>query len=571
MPGTVARGKYSVFSNILFSLRLYWQERKSLVIYGAAGTIARVALPFTGILMPKVVIDQLTGGAAAGRFCAVVGGMALLLVILNFIKSYTDTKIEDNFGNAASVANGARGLDKLIDMDYELVEDTEFKKIYEKAMKATQSNHTMAANMPRTVSAWLVNAMGLILYGSVISMIHPAILLFLAMTAGINWLTLSRARKYELSTREERTKMNDKLWYASDRLGDKNFAKDIRMYSMFGWFQDVYGNVVGRLRKAEGKVAGKTLSSSLIDGLLILLRDGAAYAYLVYLLINSRISLGDFVLIFAAIGAFAGWVSGLILQTSDLARASSEISDFRAMLDFPDVSNRGPGAALPSFQRAPEICLKNVSYQYSGADKPTLENINLRIKPGERIAVVGANGAGKTTLVKLICGLYRPTAGSVTLNGADINEFNRDEYFSLITAVFQDIHLLADSIAGNVSQQLPEATDRARAGEALRLAGLGGKVDGLKDGIDTMLVRQVNADAIELSGGELQKLALARALYKEAPVIILDEPTAALDPIAENEMYQQYAKLTEGKTSVYISHRLASTRFCDRIIFIDGH
>jgi ABC-type multidrug transport system fused ATPase/permease subunit len=276
-------------------------------------------------------------------------------------------------------------------------------------------------------------------------------------------------------------------------------------------------------------------------------------------------------MIFAAIGALAGWISGLVLRTSELLRASSEMGDFRTMLDLPDVSNTGPGAPLPPTDQAPEIRLENVGYTYSAADSPVLENINLTIKPGERIAIVGINGAGKTTLVKLIAGLFRPKAGRILLAGRDIAEYNRDEYFSLITAVFQDIHLLAASIAENISQQQPEDTNREKVGECLRLAGLDDKVNSLPDGMDTLLVRQVYDTAIEFSGGEQQKLVLARALYKASPLIILDEPTAALDPIAENEIYQQYAKLSQGKTSIYISHRLASTRFCDRILFLDNH
>jgi len=185
--------------------------------------------------------------------------------------------------------------------------------------------------------------------------------------------------------------------------------------------------------------------------------------------------------------------------------------------------------------------------------------------------VVGLNGAGKTTLIKLICGLYRPQAGKVTLAGTDQTAYNRDEYFTMFSPVFQDIYLLTTTIAGNVSQQALEQTDRGKVEHCLKLAGLYDKAASLPKGMDTLLVREVYSEAVELSGGEMQKLALARALYKDAPVIILDEPTAALDPIAESEVYRQYASLTEGKTSVYISHRLASTRFCDRILLIDGH
>ena len=334
--------------------------------------------------------------------------------------------------------------------------------------------------------------------------------------------------------------------------------------------KDLFSHVAHSREAAEGTVATRHMVAGLVDAALILVRDGSAYAYLTYLLLQGRIGLGDFVLIFSAIGAFAGWVSGIILESSELLRASAEQGDIRAFLDIPSKCNLGPHPSLRNML-PPAISLRNVSYTYPKADAPALKDINIDIKPGERIAIVGANGAGKTTLVKLICGLYRPQTGSISLAGIDISEYNRDEYFTLFSTVFQDIHLLSTDIAGNVSQAVPEATDLERVFACLKLAGLYEKVQTMPLAEKTMLVRQINDDAVELSGGELQKLALARALYKDAPVIVLDEPTAALDPIAESEIYRKYAELTRGRTSIYISHRLASTRFCDRILFLDNH
>ena len=184
---------------------------------------------------------------------------------------------------------------------------------------------------------------------------------------------------------------------------------------------------------------------------------------------------------------------------------------------------------------------------------------------------MGANGAGKTTLVKLLCGLYMPTSGEVRIDGVPVGDFAREEYYKLFSPVFQDVQTAFFSLAETVACDLGDRVDKARAESCMRRAGLGRKLDSLPLGVDTRLDKQVNKDGIALSGGEAQKLMMARALYKDAPVLVLDEPTAALDPIAENEIYLQYRDMTQGKTSLFISHRLASTRFCDRILFLkDG-
>ena len=216
-----------------------------------------------------------------------------------------------------------------------------------------------------------------------------------------------------------------------------------------------------------------------------------------------------------------------------------------------------------------ELTLENVSFRYPKAEKDTLTNINLTLHNGEKLAVVGLNGAGKTTLVKLMCGFLDPTQGRVLLNGTDIRKFNRQQYYDLFSAVFQNFSLLATSVAANVAQS-EENIDMNRVRRCVELAGLKQKVESLPQGYESKLNRTVYEDAVMFSGGETQRLMLARALYKNAPFIVLDEPTAALDPLAEADMYQKYDSLSGGKSSVYISHRLASTRFCDRIVLIDN-
>jgi len=264
-------------------------------------------------------------------------------------------------------------------------------------------------------------------------------------------------------------------------------------------------------------------------------------------------------------------VTGILGGFNTLHKQSLDISTVRECLEYDEPFLFEGGAHIePEQNRKYEIRLESVSFRYPEADKDTLTNINLTLHPGEKLAVVGLNGAGKTTLIKLICGFLDPTKGRVLLDGRDIREYNRRDYYTMFSAVFQNFSLLAGTIAANVAQD-SEGIDMERVKGCAEKAGLTGKIESLKDGYETYLNREVYEDAILLSGGETQRLMLARALYKDAPFIVLDEPTAALDPIAESEMYQKYNEMTGGKSSIYISHRLASTRFCDRIIMImDG-
>jgi len=562
---------YSLPSNIRYSLAAYWQASKSLVLCGIAGTFARVALPFTAILLPRVVVDALAAGVPPYEFIFRVGIIILLLILFNFIKYHTDGYINGGFGMFGSFLFDTRFSEKKITMDYEMLEDPEIRKLQDKAMNACQSNHTEAMNLPRNLVDLVSNVFGFIIFGGVIAYVNPAVILLLILSAVINWLMLLRVRRYDLATRERRSKAERKLHYVLKIMRDPANAKDIRLYNLTGFLKDVFAVSMAKRIKEQNAFSNKTLAAELTDASMILLRDGAAYAFLIYLVLSGQIGLGNFVFVFAAIGGLAAWVSGILKSGSDIMQSGSEMGDLRIFLDLPDRSNTAAGHPLPRGDELPPgISFSKVSYTYPDAEKPALCDIDLEIKPGERIAVVGVNGAGKTTLIKMLCGLYAAKSGEIKLNGVPIGNFNRDEYFSLFSVVFQDIHLTTTGIIGNISSLPPNEADRERLADALRLSGLQEKTESLPNKEYTGIVRNIDENAIELSGGEKQKLALARALYKNAPIIILDEPTAALDPIAESEIYRQYADLTEGKTSIYISHRLASTRFCDRILLIDG-
>lgn len=301
---------------------------------------------------------------------------------------------------------------------------------------------------------------------------------------------------------------------------------------------------------------------------MVYLSNFAAYACVIYMVVKGDIGAGDFVLYFNSIADFSWAVREVFDKASGFNWLSENISFSREYLDMEDKSNRGKGEKLPTGEC--EIEFRNVSYKYSGAEKPTIDKISFKLNKGERLALVGLNGAGKTTLIKLMCGLYDPTDGELLLNGKPVNSYNRIEYFSLFGAVFQDISVLPVTVAENIAGTRADDVDKGKLYDCMKKAGIYDKVMSLPEKENTKLVKSVFENATELSGGQTQKLALARALYKDASILLLDEPTVALDPIAEQKMYQNYAEFSKGKSSVFISHRLASTRFCDRIIMIEN-
>ena len=278
---------------------------------------------------------------------------------------------------------------------------------------------------------------------------------------------------------------------------------------------------------------------------------------------TKSIMVGDFMLYVATITRFVTGVSSLVNHIGGLVYNNQFLKLLFDYFDLPDDRYLG---TLPIEKRSDneyEIEFKNVSFKYPKTDFWALKNVSFKFKIGERLAIVGMNGSGKTTLIKLLSRLYEPTEGVITLNGIDIKKYDYDEYQSIFSVVFQDFHIFAFSISDNVSCSLNG--DKEKVVECLEQAGFGEKLKELPNGIETIITKLYDNDGIELSMGEKQKLAIARALYKDAPFVVLDEPTASLDPISEQEVYNKFNEMVKDKTAIYISHRLSSCRFCDKI------
>lgn len=303
-----------------------------------------------------------------------------------------------------------------------------------------------------------------------------------------------------------------------------------------------------------------------LGNLLALGRDLLAYAYLLRQAGSGALGAGEFVLYFGAITGFSVFLNTMMESIANLRSGNKDMNAIRAYLDLPEEAPDQGKRESSELKQPVSFEFQNVSFRYPGMEDWIFRDLNLTIHSGERLAIVGLNGAGKTTLVKLLCGLYEPEEGEIRINGIPMKEFPKKEWYRLYSVVFQEVFLLPFSIGENLS--LSRTYDRSRAEQAIRTAGLGEEWERRGITLEDYFGKDIDEQGIKLSGGQEQRFLLARALYKDAPVLILDEPTAALDPIAESEIYEQYAALSQGKTAVFISHRLASTRFSDRIVLL---
>lgn len=559
--------KYGFLSNIWFVVRYSWKYSKPLIITSALSIPLIFALNPLIALLPSTAVKYASGDYTAEQ-------LVLAIVAVAFAKFAIDLmrKLLQNQERARSVANrSAFTLDlnrKRVTCDYYKVEDAHFHMMLEKASNTVANNNTISEKIFSYLSSLLSNIVGLVTYSVVLWTLSPVIVAILFVSTIIlyfcgkmnaDWTQKNKEKWYDIDRRKR---------YILNMAGDLGAAKDVRLYGISGWFDTLYRKLLGERVRWSARQERRDFGVDFTTAALTLLKDGFAYGILIYQISSGSLSAAEFVFYFALIGQYASYLFGIINTYNTMYRQTLGVTDLREYLDDPEYFNHGEG--VPFEKTAPEIEYQNVSFRYTGADKDALKNLNFKIKSGEKIAIVGLNGAGKTTLIKLMCGLYVPTGGKILVGGHEIGEYNIDEYYKNIAAVFQQIGVLPFSIEENITFNLNGSENSEKVERAVELAGLKEKVESLPQGLKSKFNKTLYEDAIDFSGGEKQKLAIARAVYKETPIVILDEPTAALDPIAENEVYMKYNSLMASSTAVFISHRLSSTRFCDRIFFLEN-
>ena len=562
--------KYNLWQNTGFMLRTSRKYAKSVFPLCIVLALLSAGKSVAELLIAPAILNKIELSASLGSVVFTIAAFALVLMLLSGLRSYVDTNAL--FGRIAVRSQGIylSISRKYAKTSYPNLLNTDFLALGEKASAACAGNSESSEAIWTTLTDLMTSCIGFVVYLALLTNLNLWLAALVAATTAVSYFASKRINEWGYLHRSEELELTKKIEYANKTATSREFAKDIRMFGLRGWLEDLWGSTMRLYSAFCAKRERKYIWANIIDIVLTFLRNGIAYAFLIGITVKNGLPASQFLLYFAALSGFAQWVVEILDKLSVMHKQSLDISTIREFLDWDEPFDLNGGERIafePNKQY--EIRLDDVSFRYPTADKDTLSHINLTVHPGEKLAIVGLNGAGKTTLVKLVCGFLDPTEGRILLNGEDIRKFNRNDYYALFSAVFQEFSVLDVTVKENVAQCV-DGIDETRVWQCIDKAGLTEKIKSLPKGIETHLGRRVFKDGVEFSGGQTQRLMLARALYKNAPILVLDEPTAALDPIAENDIYQKYNDMTHGRTSFFISHRLASTRFCDRIIFVDG-
>ena len=562
--------KYSIYQNAKY---IYSQAKtldKTYIIRMIVTILFQLIIPIVATFIPTVVVYLITSNVQISEFIIVISIVVGGYTLLTFLNTFMAHNLDLDNTMLRTGTFFVNLSNKTLVTGYENLESEEGKQKLNLAIGSIWSNWTGIELYLKRFPVFIVSLIGLILYSGYILSINVWIIVLLFVMTVINIVLNIYARKYELSKVDTLNKNRTKLRYYQDESKKLVNGKDIRIYNLEDWF---YRGIKTFTKKYSSNVLKQKLFyflPNLSDSVFTILRDILAYSILVMMAINGEIGIPEFTFMIGIITGFSVWLQQISSSHGGLKEANISINHFRDYIAMDDLNSGNKSIDISDLLHdSVDVKFDKLSFTYPSSSTPTIKNFNLHIKKGERIAIVGINGAGKTTIAKLLSRLYKPTTGDIHINGISIQDFDRVDYYKLVGSIFQDVNIFAFTIAQAISGQSIDEIDYDLLWKVIEQAGLKEKIDSLPDKAETYLTQEINENGIMLSGGEMQKVMLARVLYKNAPIIILDEPTAALDPMAEQELYMQYKELTKDKISIFISHRLASTQFCDRIVFVE--
>ena len=546
-----------------------------MIFYLVLGGITGASMSYIWTIIGKLVIDMIGAQSAKGQQDI----MPLLYLIIattvvEFVMMWLNTVVTKNLDLGFTFTRLKLTKERIarsMRMEYEQLETPDMLDRLQKAKRATGHMYGGVEGLMRDMWQFMIQFTAVITAVGIISTLNIWLVVIILV------LSLIQFEYFDYIRLKDKEVMWDamagtwrRLEYMQTVSTDFTYAKDIRLYGMKDWLNDKHREV--NAEELSRWVQSRTYwqYNSLFSSGISLVRNVIIYGWMIYDMLFGGMSIGDFTLYVGSAIAMSTAINAFLQSVGGMRERSSRMDDFRTFMDIEFADEGKKTIPVPKRDKY-TFEFRNVSFRYQGQETYALKDLDLTLEAGHRLAVVGLNGAGKTTFIKLLLRLYDVTEGQILCNGIDIREFDRNEYFKLFAPAFQEVEVFAFPLSENVSMTTADETDKAKAEQYIRAAGMGEKLDKLPDGMDTELLKVLYDDGVDLSGGEKQKLALARALYKGAPVVVLDEPTAALDALAEYRLYQSFNGMIGDRSAVYISHRLSSTRFCDSIaMFVAG-
>lgn len=555
----------TVFKTLGYFFPIAWKAHKGFFVLCVLSTVLAALQPFVKILLLPLLIDEMLGDRNIQTLLLYAAALVLGQNLLSFARAFIDTTLQKYdylFQNEFTEIMSRRSME----LDFQLTED---KKALDQLELAREGMSWYSGGVYGiTMQFFYLIANVLKVIGTVVLIAMNAPLLFVITAVLLTGQALLQGmeNRIEVQSFAWLSRFNRIFSYLGYGLVDIRYGKDIRLYHAKDMMVGKWVAYADKSLETWKWQADKKRPLALGKTLLSVVYNAVLYLYLGLRVIWGKITIGMFTQMLSAGSTFNESLQGIVLNIQELVKRSNYAYEYVKFMEYPAAIPKG---SRPVGQGPHTLEFRKVSFAYPRSETKVLDGIDLTLHPGEHLSVVGPNGAGKTTFVKLLCRLYDPTEGEILLDGTDIREYDYREYMSLFSPVFQDFKLFAFSVRDNVALD-GECSDSQIAG-LIEQVGLSDKIASLKNGTDTMLFKSFDQEGIEPSGGEQQKIAIARALFKKAPVVILDEPTAALDPVAEYEIYRKFNELVGGKTAIYISHRLSSCRFCDRIaVFSQG-
>lgn len=555
----------NIFKNLLFNIKALVEWDFKIIILQWLYVISSIIGTYAIIKLPAELIFCLQEKVIMREYIFILGKNIFIILVCNIVCLSSHQYVYRNSGTL-SMHYSRKCFNKLMCLSYEDMEKKEIHELLGNVWHVLRNNYIIRDYI-LAIPEIIIGSVCVVWYGYMISSMNVFIPFMVGITFIFSSLFISKIKMKYIEYHSNVNKYSRKTSYISRISMDSIIGKDVRIFNMKRWLIKEYDEALLGMDRIYNKIHNLFFERAIFDSGMLTISESFCYLFFSYQVVEQKITISQFVLYVGIVRQFSDYLKNLSNQLQTIITTNTSIDYIKRLSCFEEnIASNNKVAELRN--NGIKVEFRNVSYNHSGSNEKVLRNINLVIHKKEKIALIGVNGAGKTTLVKLLCGFYKPTEGMILVNDIPLDEYG-EEKKRLFSVLFQDSEILPLSIDENIMGDLDKYGDYERLERSLKLSGFREKYDSFLEKGKTMLMKELNSNAVDMSGGEKQELLFARALYKNAPMLILDEPTAALDSIAECELYYKYAEASSDRTALFISHRLSSTKFCDRIVLMN--